>query len=284
MRTKNSGFSPVYTQNSWSNMQHPTVFDKDQRLPKTTSSFLILNLSLLPWDTCSLKHIIMRGSISNRPTTYLEAWPTGGNTKGISPEQCFIFMKKNSTLIYLLWYSIDPCRRDVVFTYFPSQGAQRSWSATEDRRDSVSSEGHFSRCLPPQRPWNKNRPIEGQTPFSLLYSCISTDRTDLLVFSFMYFFSVNFTARAHWIVSGKACFTVLERFEMGPLWREYNWHCTDLAFRLTETAQTLGSFDSLMSLLWAQFLPSPAHVKINISTWQNFQCLSMTAILRWQML
>lgn len=91
-------------------MQHSLAVNKGQRFSNTPLSFLILNL--LPWDTCSLKHIIMRGSMSNRVTAYLESWPTGGNPKGISPEQCFIFMKKkHPTLIYLWWYSIDPWRR-----------------------------------------------------------------------------------------------------------------------------------------------------------------------------
>lgn len=105
----------------------------------------------------------MRGSISNRPTTYLEPWPTGGNLKGISPEECFISMKKHPTLIYLfifLWYSID-CFLSLTFL----RGEVRvSYRGAPTIRDSISSEGHFGRWSLPQKLWNKTNWVKDRLP------------------------------------------------------------------------------------------------------------------------
>lgn len=69
-------------------------------------------------------------------------------------------MKEHPTLIYVLWYSIDPWRRAVLSTHLPSRGGGvrsqgRLHNRTEDRGDSESGEGRFGRYSLPQRPWIK---------------------------------------------------------------------------------------------------------------------------------
>lgn len=77
-------------------------------MPLSTFSAQNRKFGLLPWDPCSLKHITMWGSVSNRPTTHLESRPTGANPKGISLEKHLISIKKQPIPIYFLWCSIDP--------------------------------------------------------------------------------------------------------------------------------------------------------------------------------
>lgn len=118
---------------------------------------------------CSLKRATVRGSITNRPSAYLEPWPTRDHLKGISLEKCLIPMKKQpgAHSFYFLWHSIDPQRNGVSFHSLFSvwrSGVRVGHGGVPAIRESGSGEGRSGRCLLLRRLWIKTKWVKDALP------------------------------------------------------------------------------------------------------------------------
>lgn len=124
----------------------------------------------LPWDPCSLKHITMRGSLSNRPHNLFRVLTHRRKPRGNVTEEKLRFHKENPppAVVYFLW------------SFYWSMKKKRSCSLTllnrQVRGQSIAPkiagihyEGHKSRCSLASGALKHDRLGEGHAAYTRLH-------------------------------------------------------------------------------------------------------------------